>query len=71
MSVSPRRSAVEPDPDLIDLTVVVRAHQAMYAALLALVQAPFNDAALSRVLQVRHTLASDVLRAQLRMAGRA
>lgn len=71
MSASLRRSAVDPDPDLIDLTVVVRAHQAMYGALLALVQAPFCDAALGRVLQVRHTLASDVLRAQLRMAARA
>lgn len=71
MSASPRWSAVDPDPDLIDLTVVVRAHQAMHAALLALVQAPFDDAALSRVLQVRHTLAPDVLSAQLRMAARA
>lgn len=71
MSAPPRRSAIDADPDLIDLTVVVRAHQAMYAALLALMQAPFDDAALSRVLQVRHTLAPDVLRAQLRLAARA
>ena len=71
MPVSPSRSAVQPDPDLIDLTVLVRAHQAMYAALLVLVQDPFDDAALGRLLQIRQTLVGDVLRALSRMAARA
>ena len=66
-----RPGAAEPDPNLIDLTVVVGAHQAMYAALLALVQRPFDDRALGRVLQVRQSLAADVVRAELRMAARA
>lgn len=70
MPASLRQSPAEPDPDLVDLTVVVRAHQAMYGALLGLVQCPFDDAALGRVLQVRQTLAGEVLRAELRIGGR-
>lgn len=70
MSVSPSPSTAAVDPNLIDLTAVVRAHQVMYAALLGLVQRPFDDQALARVLQVRQCLAADVARAEQRMAAR-
>lgn len=71
MTASASPAAVEADPDLIDLTVVIGAHQAMYSALLAVVQSPFDDRALSRVLQVRQSLVADVARAKLRIAARA
>ena len=71
MTASPCPHTAEVDPDLIDLTVLAGAYQAMYTALLPLVQNPFDDRALGRVLQVRQTLAADVIRAKLRMAARA
>ena len=71
MTASPCPHTAEVDPDLIDLTVLAGAYQAMYTALLPLVQNPFDDRALGRVLQVRQKLAADVIRAKLRMAARA
>ena len=70
MSATPSPSTTEFGSNLIDLIAVVRAHQVMYAALLTLVQRPFDDQVLARVLQLRQNLVADLARAELRMASR-
>ena len=70
MSATPSPSTTKSDPDLTDVTAVVRAHQVMHAALLTLVQRPFDDQVLARVLQLRQNLVADLARAEQRMAAR-
>ena len=70
MSATPSPSTTESGSNLIDLTAVVRAHQVMYVALLTLVQRPFDDQVLARVLQLRQNLVADLARAEQRMAAR-
>lgn len=62
--------AAEPAPDLVDLTVVVKAQQAVNSALMRLVMNPWDDTALERFLRVRGGLQGAVAGAQLRQVDR-